>query len=265
MPSSPSDHLVELVGSGSADALAALADGLDSGAVTLESSSVGITALRGVDDQLAMRAFGTFQAIRADLDEAAVATAIRVAGKVRIRERLDRPAVEICWTGPDTEGPLVTPTAAAIERLLQDCRDVGEILIVGYSLTVPAGSFMAKVIDLLLDASRRRAKIQVVLHQDPDAKNRRELLESWDTFARKPEIYTWNPPDDHPYTKLHAKCLVVDRLQMLITSANFTFHGLESNIELGLLVRNQPLASAVHERFDHLIRTGVVKPWKESS
>ena len=91
----------------------------------------------------------------------------------------------------------------------------------------------------------------------------RDSLKHWDVFAVKPLVYTWDPPADHPYTKLHAKCLVVDRLQMIVTSANFTFHGLESNIELGLLVRNQPLASAVHELFDNLIADGVLRPWKD--
>ena len=167
------------------------------------------------------------------------------------------------WTGPDAEGPLVTDSAVAIERCLENCRTRGEILLVGYSLTVGKDSAMERVIELLVDASKQHSKIQVVLHKDDEERNKKELLKHWDVFAVKPLVYTWDPPADHPYTKLHAKCLVVDRLQMIVTSANFTFHGLESNIELGLLVRNQPLASAVHELFDNLIADGVLRPWKD--
>jgi Arc/MetJ family transcription regulator len=261
--SSATDPLIGLVRAGASEGLIAIADALESGKIGLGSSPVGIGALKDVDDDLTQAAFLTFQVVGAVLDAAAVATALRTAVGIRTVERLDRPKVQICWTGPDAEGPLVTPNAVAIEQLLMECRDTGEILLVGYSFAVPAGSVMEDVIELLVDASKRHAKIQVVLHKDDEAKNKAELLKNWDVFARKPQVYTWDPPADHPYTKLHAKCLVVDRLQMLVTSANFTFHGLESNIELGLLVRNQPLASAVHERFDHLINAKVLKPWKD--
>lgn len=264
LPSSPSDALVDLIRGGSSDQLLAVAAGLETDEIDLGSSPVGVAGLNGVTDDLASRAFRAFRGLQhSGLDSAAVATAIRTAVGIRTEERLDSPQVEITWTGPDAEGRLVTPNAAAVERLLKECRDTGEILLVGYSLTAPKGSFMEKAIDLLVGASKRRAKIQVILHQDDEAKNKDELLKNWDVFVRKPHVYTWDPPADHPYTKLHAKCLVVDRLQMLVTSANFTLHGLEANIELGLLVRNQPLASAVHERFDALINAKVLRRWED--
>lgn len=257
---SASDRLIDLVRSGSSDALLALASALEHGQIDLDCSPVGLASIQGVPDELATKAFESFAAVQGELTASAVATAIRTAVGIRAEERLDRPAVEVCWTGPDAEGALVTPNAAAVQRLLTECRDVGEILLVGYSLSAPKGSFMQDVVALLSRASRRKAKVQVVLHRD-ESDSRAQLMAHWDVFARKPQIYTWAPPPEHPYTKLHAKCLVVDRLQMLVTSANFTFHGLESNIELGLLVRSQPLASAVHDRFDHLIRTNILRLW----
>lgn len=263
MPSSPTEALIELVRAGTSEQLLAIADALDKEDISLRSSSVGIGSVRGVSGDLAAQAFTTFQTIDEQLAPYSVSTAIRTAVGIRREERLDRPHVEVCWTGPRAEGPLVIPNFVAVKQLLEECRDTGEVLLVGYSLTVPDGSLMEEAIELLVDASRRRAKIQVVLHQDDEAKNKAELLKNWNVFVRKPQVYTWNPPSDHKYTKLHAKCLVVDRLQMLVTSANFTFLGQESNIELGLLVRNQPLASAVHERFDHLINSKVLEPWED--
>jgi len=260
---STDNPLVDLVRAGSSAALLAIADALEKDNLSLRSSSVGIAAVRGVSSHLATQAFRSFQGLAPSVDAQTAAMAIRTATSIRDVERLESPSVEITWTGPDAEGPLVTENAAAVERCLKECRDIGEILLVGYSLTVPKGSFMERVIDLLTNASQRHARIQVVLHKDDEARNKTELMKHWDVFASKPEVYTWDPPPEHPYTKLHAKCLVVDRLQMLITSANFTFHGLESNIELGLLVRNQRLATAVHERFDHLINAGVLRRWED--
>ena len=257
--------LADLVRAGSSAALLAIADALETGSLSLGSSSVGIAAVRGVSDHLAAQAFRSFRSLEPTITAQTVAITVRTATSIRDVERLESPSVEITWTGPDAEGPLVTENSAAMERCLKDCRDIGEILLVGYSLTVAKGSFMERVIDLLTDASRRQARIQVILHQDDEARNKNELMKHWDVFTSKPEVYTWDPPPEHPYTKLHAKCLVVDRLQMLVTSANFTFHGLESNIELGLLVRNQRLATAVHERFDHLINAGVLRRWEDVS
>ncbi len=261
---STNSPLVKLVRASSSAALLAIADALESGNLSLRSSPVGISALRGVSGDVAAQAFRSFQELGDAVDAHAVSIAIRTAASIRDVERLESPSVEITWTGPEAEGPLVTENAAAVERCLKECRDIGEILLVGYSLTVSKGSFMERVIELLTDASRRHARIQVVLHKDDEKRNKSELMKRWDVFASKPEVYTWDPPPEHPYTKLHAKCLVVDRLQMLITSANFTFHGLESNIELGLLVRNQRLASSVHERFDHLINAGVLRRWEDT-
>ena len=255
---------------GSTEALLRLADALDAKSITLQSSPVGLRAVKGVPDDLASAAFRSFSSLDGELDETAVAAVIRTAAEIRDVERLDSPKVEVTWTGPKAEGPLVIESAAAIERCLKECRQAGEVLLVGYSLTVARSGAMNRVISLLVDASRSGAKVQVVLHKDEAVKswdeavnNRDELLKHWDVFVPRPKIYTWVPPADHPYTKLHAKCLVVDRLQMIVTSANFTFHGLESNIELGLLVRNQRLASAVHERFDLLINSGVLREWKD--
>ena len=263
LPSVP-DSLVRLIGSGSDSALLSIAEALESEELELNAVTGEIALLDHVDQELAQTAYLVFESIKDATNETVVASAIATAVGVRSKERLKSAEIEICWTGPESESDdvLVTPTAAAIDNLLLNCPPGGDILLVGYSLTTAEGTFMAEVQDQLAVASRNRSLVRVVLHQDDHENNRRQLLKGWDVKAREPEIYTWDPPDDHPYTKLHAKCLVVDRREMLVTSANFTFHGLESNIELGLLVRNRPLATAVVERFDHLIADRTLRRWE---
>ena len=200
-----------------------------------------------------------------DIDESAVSTALRVANRLRSVEKLARPEIEITWTGPGASGPLVRSTSVVIEEMLEGVRDAGEVLLVGYALTVEPGTRMERVVDLLIKSARRRAALSIVLHSDKDeTTNLDNLLELWNVFVRKPKVYTWRPPPGHPFTKLHAKCLVVDRLDALVTSANFTYHGLESNLELGLRVRG-PQAAAIAERFDHLIASEVLQPWTVGS
>jgi phosphatidylserine/phosphatidylglycerophosphate/cardiolipin synthase-like enzyme len=52
---------------------------------------------------------------------------------------------------------------------------------------------------------------------------------------------------------LHAKCVVVDKEDVFVSSANFTEAAQERNIEMGLLVRSPWLADQVTEHFDALL------------
>jgi phosphatidylserine/phosphatidylglycerophosphate/cardiolipin synthase-like enzyme len=61
-------------------------------------------------------------------------------------------------------------------------------------------------------------------------------------------------------TKLHAKVLVGDRSDALVTSANLTYHGMETNIELGIHVTGQA-AAQIEEHFRDLIRQNELVPW----
>ncbi|MNR65073.1 hypothetical protein D3C85_1879750 [compost metagenome] len=38
---------------------------------------------------------------------------------------------------------------------------------------------------------------------------------------------------------MHAKMLVVDNLELLVTSANLTYHGMGSNIEIGVRIKGE--------------------------
>ena len=248
----------------------ALIQGLEAGRVRLETSSFGLARLKGVTDDQATKIAAAFQKVLSGrsengpvIDERSLAVALRVGNRLRTVERLARPEIEIAWTGPAAAGPLVRPTSSILENMLESTRDAGEILLVGYALTAQPGTTMERVVSLLVDAARRRASLSVVLHSDEEeTANLDNLMALWDIFVTKPKIFTWRPSLDHPYTKLHAKCLVVDRLDALVTSANFTFHGMESNLELGLRVRG-PQAGAIAERFDHLIGSGVLEQWSK--
>lgn len=268
---SPTDEIAELLAVLPPSTVDALIQGLEAGRVQLETSSFGLARLRGVSDDHAAKIAGTFQKVLSDnstdgpcIDERSLAVALRVGNRLRAVERLTRPEIEIAWTGPAAAGPLVRPTSSILENMLKSTRDAGEVLLVGYALTAQPGTTMERVVSLLVDAARRRASLSIVLHSDEEeTANLDNLMALWDIFVKKPKIFTWRPSLDHPYTKLHAKCLVVDRLDALVTSANFTFHGLESNLELGLRVRG-PQAGAIAERFDHLIGSGVLEQWSKA-
>jgi phosphatidylserine/phosphatidylglycerophosphate/cardiolipin synthase-like enzyme len=57
---------------------------------------------------------------------------------------------------------------------------------------------------------------------------------------------------------LHAKCVVVDRQVVFVSSANFTEAAQERNIEVGLLSRSPALATQVAGHFQSLAAAGVL-------
>ena len=59
-----------------------------------------------------------------------------------------------------------------------------------------------------------------------------------------------------PRSSLHAKCVVVDGSEALVTSANFTEAAQIRNIELGLHVKSSTIAGQIEDHFYSLIRNG---------
>jgi len=58
---------------------------------------------------------------------------------------------------------------------------------------------------------------------------------------------------------LHAKCVVVDRLDVYVSSANFTEAAQERNIEVGLLARSRRLAQQLTNQLDALLDAGLLR------
>lgn len=67
------------------------------------------------------------------------------------------------------------------------------------------------------------------------------------------------PHDGAKRSALHAKCVVVDELRVLVTSANFTEAAQQRNVEVGVLVHDAVLARSLHLQFDRLRSAGHLK------
>jgi phosphatidylserine/phosphatidylglycerophosphate/cardiolipin synthase-like enzyme len=241
--------------------LRSIASALLDETINLRSSAYGIGNCPGVTLETASRAFAALGEIERDTSAEEVASILVVVARTSEIFRSDSPQLETVWTGPQVVGPHVRSTDLVIQEMLGAAQTSGEILMVGYSLTVGNDSAMTKVVDMLKLATSRGVQIRVVLHSDDDEhENRENLMTAWDVLVKKPEVYTWKPKNPDKYTKLHAKCLVVDRVDALVTSANFTFHGLESNLELGVRVRGGH-AGSIAEIFDNLISSGELVSW----
>lgn len=63
-----------------------------------------------------------------------------------------------------------------------------------------------------------------------------------------------------PEAKLHAKAVIVDDRDVLLTSANMTSAAYDKNIELGVLCRGGGIANQIQRHLYGLIAQGVLEP-----
>lgn len=68
----------------------------------------------------------------------------------------------------------------------------------------------------------------------------------WSSAAQRSEVF-YDPRQtaEREFVSLHAKCVVVDEHEVLLTSANFTNRGQTRNIELGVRIEDPGFATAV--------------------
>jgi hypothetical protein len=160
--------------------------------------------------------------------------------------------VEIACTAPTRLGvPLRTTYATALE-MVEEAQN--EILVVGYVFTEGAKSLLERVA-----AAGRDRRVRVTVIGNRMEEHLPALRSVWPPGCPVPRVFSCqgNPRDE--MSALHAKVLVSDHSTALITSANFSHHGLHGNIEVGVKV-DSPAVARLVEFFDSLIVAGQLIP-----
>jgi phosphatidylserine/phosphatidylglycerophosphate/cardiolipin synthase-like enzyme len=149
---------------------------------------------------------------------------------------------------PETPG-IARPTGRVVREMID--RATTEIILLGYELTD------GDLIGLLAAAAGRGASVILICDRGRGAAAR--VLEAWPSPTPPPRIFhDRERADSAPYASMHAKCLLVDASDLLVTSANFTFHGLHGNIEIGVRIGGVPAAEA-RKIFSHLVENQVLE------
>lgn len=180
------------------------------------------------------------------VEGAAIALALEASCEAR-RAR-DHPYVQVVVTGPDSPAVPVRLTSEVVCQLIDSASK--RVTLVSF-----AAYQMKSVIEALDAAVKRGVAISLILESP-------ENLEGGggaDAYA-KYGVYEW--PVDHrepPGAKLHAKAVIVDGRDVLLTSANMTAAAYDKNIELGVLCRGGDVARQVQAHFDALIGSGVLE------
>lgn len=156
---------------------------------------------------------------------------------------------ELVATLPPGVPGIARPTSQVLQEMLRPL--IREVILLGYEITD------RDVMKLLAGATSRGAEVIMICDRERGAAQR--VLEGWPPNLRRPRIFhdrKW--PEKSAFASIHAKCLLVEGSDLLITSANFTFHGLHGNVEVGVRLSGPPAAEA-RKIFSHLVESGIVE------
>jgi phosphatidylserine/phosphatidylglycerophosphate/cardiolipin synthase-like enzyme len=149
---------------------------------------------------------------------------------------------------PETPG-IARPTERVVQEMIDGATT--EVILLGYELTD------RNLIGLLAAAAGRGAGVVVICDRARGAAQR--VLDSWPSHAPPPRIFhDRERADGAPYASMHAKCLLIDGRDLLVTSANFTFHGLHGSVEIGVRLGGAPAAEA-RKIFSYFVESRVLE------
>ena len=138
-------------------------------------------------------------------------------------------------------------THETIYRMIN--RAESEITIVGY--------WIYDMQDLLKELSNLQEKkdLRIRFIMDSAKKWKKQILQYW-SEKRRPEIFESDPK----YVKsLHAKIIIIDHSEILVTSANLTTNAMEKNIEAGIWTSKSSMIESCLSVFDEFERSGIIR------
>jgi phosphatidylserine/phosphatidylglycerophosphate/cardiolipin synthase-like enzyme len=188
------------------------------------------------------------------------------AGRTRLADELD-----LVTTGPEVRGVANRDTSVVVRELFAGSAET--VLVVGFAIHQGQQVFQT-LADRMLERPGLRVRLVVDIprpNQDTSAAS--ELVyrffdrfrnQQWPAERPLPELFydprSTEPRNEHDKrSSMHAKCVVVDRRRVFITSANFTEAAQQRNIEVGVLLDAAPVADKLEGFFERLMEEGVLR------
>ena len=201
-----------------------------------------------------------------------IAYLLRMMMAERQSAQFQRDRIDLVWSGLETPGMESRDTQVVVQELFE--RAQHRVLIASYA--IDQGKKAENLFTTLAQKLDQKPKFQVCIFLNitrPYGTHtpEQQLLQNFDkTFqnqiwpgTRLPEVF-YDPRalslGFGPKACLHAKCVVVDNLHLLITSANFTEAAHKRNLEAGILLDDQIAARAIQRQFDGLLKSKQLKP-----
>jgi len=122
------------------------------------------------------------------------------------------------------------------------------ITLTGYSIS----DHFDELLELIYLKSKQGIAVELFLN---DFEEMKHIFNNIDiknkTFFK---VFTYSGNEDDAMASLHAKTLIIDEQKLFISSANLSYHGMISNIEIGVLIDSNTKSLQVLEIFQELKR-----------
>jgi phosphatidylserine/phosphatidylglycerophosphate/cardiolipin synthase-like enzyme len=169
-------------------------------------------------------------------------------------------STSIVWTGPDTNVPVRRNDQALYEVIASA---EAELLIVSFVVyRVP------KIASGIVEAVARGVSVTLVLERhDVEGQQKEGPIDPMKALGSLPSsvrVLEWDmtrrPKVNGKVPYIHVKSAVSDKKLAFVSSANLTVYGLESNIEMGLLVQGGAVPAWIANQFSELESMGELVP-----
>ncbi|MGN1198887.1 MAG: phospholipase D-like domain-containing protein [Acetatifactor sp.] len=131
-----------------------------------------------------------------------------------------------------------------ITNMIQDSQK--SITLTGYSVS----DYFSEMIDLIISKSQQG--IYVRLYLNDYEKHKINLKRLMDLRTKHLRVFDYQKQDDE-MAALHAKTIVVDEKELLVSSANLSYHGMQGNVEMGIRLVSEDKAKQVESLLKEMV------------
>jgi len=199
-----------------------------------------------------------------------IAYTLRLLAEERSTSQAVSDRVDLVWTGPEIAGSQSRDTGVVVRELFSTAKT--SVLI--SSFAIDKGHKARELFSALAERMDLNPELNVRMFLNVNRLHNSEvptstlLREFASTFRqniwpgkRLPEVF--HDPRSlmvgvESKACLHAKCVVVDKERVLVTSANFTEAAHERNIEAGVLLNDPVTALALQMQFESLVTRNIL-------
>lgn len=161
-------------------------------------------------------------------------------------ESKEKENIEIVTTTPVSFNTKTRRTYPVIEELIS--KATKHIVITGYAIS----EHFDEIMEILNVKSKQGVLVELFINDYEKVKIHLDKIEhSNKNFFR---VYKFIEKEEDKMASLHAKTVIVDREKALISSANLSYHGMVSNIEIGVLVESKEKVQQILDIYQTLIK-----------
>lgn len=166
-------------------------------------------------------------------------------------ENNEKENIEIVTTTPVSFNTKTRRTYPVIEELIS--KATKHIVITGYAIS----EHFDEIMEILNVKSKQGVMVELFINDYEKVKTHLDKIEhSNKNFFR---VYKFIEKEEDKMASLHAKTVIVDREKALISSANLSYHGMVSNIEIGVLVESKEKVQQILDIYQMLIKNKTFK------